>query len=170
MKKNQTFCLHVGGCNSSHTFAHVIIIKHYLSKRPFLLWGQWPKVMEERCLNTLWMLIAFKFNSRIASLSSYLSDNVDVLEQLNHNLYKQGIISNEEREEVLKTPLGNEKALSLTKAIETALTRSPESLPTVIEELRKFEDLNDIIDSMTIPQVTDEGQYVYMYYNNGGYC
>ena len=112
----------------------------------------------------------FKFNSRIVSLSSYLSDNVDVLEQLNHNLYKQGIISNEEREEVLKTPLGNEKALSLTKAIETALTRSPESLPTVIEELRKFEDLNDIIDSMTIPQVTDEGQYVYMYYNNGGYC
>ena len=108
----------------------------------------------------------FKFNNRIASLFNYLSDNVDVLEQVNHNLYKQGIISNEEREEVLKTPLGKEKASSLTKAIETALTRSPESLPTVIEELKKFEDLNDIIDSMTIPQVTDEGQYVYMYYND----
>ena len=109
----------------------------------------------------------FKFKSRITSLVSYLSDNADVLEQLNQLLYKQGIISNEERKEVSKTPLvGNEKASSLTKAIEAALTRSPESLPTVIEELKKFEDLNNIIDSMTIPQVTDEGQYVYMYYNN----
>ncbi len=101
----------------------------------------------------------FKFRSRISSLSSYLCNNVDVLEQLTQHLYKQGIISNEERDKVLKTPSGdNEKALSLTKAIVATLTNSPKPLPTVVEELRKFEDLNTIIDSMTIPEVTDEGQ------------
>ena len=101
----------------------------------------------------------FKFRSRISSLSSYLCNNVDVLEQLTRRLYKQGIISNEERDEVLKTPSGdNEKALSLTKAIVATLTNSPKPLPNIIDELRKFEDLNDIIDTMTLPDVTDEGQ------------
>ncbi len=88
-----------------------------------------------------------------------LCNNVDVLEQLTELFYKQGIISNEERYEVLKTPSGdNEKALSLTKAIVATLTNSPKPLPAVVEDLRKFEDLGDIIDSMTIPKVTDEGQ------------
>ena len=108
----------------------------------------------------------FKFRSRIPSLSSYLCNNVDVLEQLTERLYKQGIISNEERDEVLKTPSGdNEKALSLTKAIVATLTNSPKPLlATVIDELRKFDDLNDIIDTMTLPDVTDEGQYNYNNY------
>ncbi len=101
----------------------------------------------------------FKFSTRISFLSSYLCNNVDALEQLTERFYKQGIISNEERDEVLKTPSGdNEKALSLTKAIVATLTNSAKSLPAVVEELRKFEDLGDTIVSMTIPEVTDEGQ------------
>ena len=101
----------------------------------------------------------FKFRSRISSLSSHLCNNVDVLEQLTQRLYKQGIISNEEREQVLKTPSGdNEKAVSLTKAIVATLTNSPKSFSSVMEELRKFEDLNTVIDSIIIPDVTEEGQ------------
>ncbi len=130
-----------------------------VSEHTMALGGQGIEVPEFECLVDV---DCFKFRSRISSLSSYLCNNVDVLEQLTQCLYKQGIISNEEKEEVrLKISSGgNEKALSLTKAIVATLTNSPKSLPTVVEELKKFEDLNDVIDSMTLREVTDEGQSI----------
>ena len=90
--------------------------------------------------------------------TTHLSNNGDVLESLKEVLHQRGIITVEtrEEEEVLQQTQ-QEKAEWLMKAINEAISGSPDTLASVLVEMNKFDGLRDIIDSMKKRILEEEG-------------
>ena len=109
------------------------------------------------------------------SFSIYLCDNcnLDVCEGLAERLCKNGIISvrrdkkKKKKKDVLKRPSAFTKSASLARYLEEMVKSSPETLPTLLEEMNKLEGLRNIIIDLMKKDIQsdesdDEGQCGYI--------
>ena len=65
----------------------------------------------------------------------------------------------EAKEDVLKKSWVHDKAVSLTKTLQEVIKNSPETLPSILKEMKKFDGIEEILNTDETP-ISEEGQWI----------